>query len=106
MCTWEICWLSLTSRTAGSPPLTRRKRVGRSRSQSSLKSLAGAKPGDISAQEVMIRQMETQVSAMLKELERARQLAARKAIPDEALEQKQLAYDREVLQCEAGESAA
>lgn len=62
--------------------------------------LAGSKPGDISAQELMVRQMETQVAAMLRELERAKQLAARKAIPDEALEQKQLAYDRELLQCD------
>ncbi|WP_010584815.1 efflux RND transporter periplasmic adaptor subunit [Schlesneria paludicola] len=62
--------------------------------------LAGAKPGDINAQEVMVRQMETQVAAMLRELDRAKQLAARKAIPEESLEQKQLAYDRELLQCE------
>lgn len=61
---------------------------------------AGAKPGDIDAQVVMVRQMEADQAVAAKELERARRLVTKQALSEEALDQKQLACDRQELACQ------
>lgn len=61
---------------------------------------AGAKAGDIGAQAVLVRKMDTELIVARKELERARRLASKQALPEEAFDQKQLAFDRGELECQ------
>lgn len=63
-----------------------------------LQTKAGAKPGDIEAQQATVLLAEAQARVAARELERAKELHQREAMSDEQLVLKQWDYDRTVLE--------
>jgi HlyD family secretion protein len=60
---------------------------------------AGAKPGDIAAQEALVERMEAQREVAARELERARPLVARGVLTAEQFDTRRLALDTAVIDC-------
>ena len=63
-----------------------------------LQTKAGAKAGDIAAQQAAVNLADEEAKVAKRELERARELHQRKAITDELLDVKQWEYDRVLLE--------
>jgi HlyD family secretion protein len=64
---------------------------------------AGAKAGDLAAQQALVSLAERQSQVARREVERARQLHARKALSDEQLEEQQWELDRLLLEKQRAE---
>ena len=66
---------------------------------------AGAKAGDLAAQQALVSLAERQSQVARRDVERARQLHARKAISDEQLEEQQWELDRVLLEKQRAEGS-